>query len=91
MARQDDIHHDREAQSFTLEASGDKAILQYRLSSSPGTEGKVGSIDFTHTYVPPQLRGRGLAESLVRHGLAWAKEENYEIHASCWYVAKFLR
>lgn len=91
MARQDNIHHDREAQAFTLAASGDKAILQYRLSRNPGPDGKSGSVDFTHTYVPPQLRGQGLAESLVRHGLAWAKQENYDIHASCWYVAKFLR
>ena len=31
------------------------------------------------------------AEKLVRAGLAWAKSQNYELHASCWYVAKFIR
>ena len=47
-------------------------------------------IDFTHTYVPFALRGQGLAERLVEVGLAWAKEQGYQIEASCWYVKKFL-
>ncbi|MGL4641014.1 MAG: GNAT family N-acetyltransferase, partial [Shewanella sp.] len=31
------------------------------------------------------------AERLVRHGLKWAKAQNVEIQASCWYVQKFLK
>jgi len=40
--------------------------------------------------VPFRLRGKGLAEQLVEVGLAWAKEQGYDIKADCWYVAKFL-
>lgn len=83
MATNTAIEHHQQAQKFTLGEQGNEAVLQYRLSP--------GAIDFTHTYVPPPLRGRGLAEALVRHGLKWAREQGYDIHASCWYVAKFLR
>lgn len=78
-----DIRHHPQAQKFTVEEQGQEAVLQYRLSP--------GNIDFTRTYVPEHLRGKGLAESLVRHGLKWAREQGYDIHASCWYVGKFIR
>lgn len=83
MATNTTIEHHPQEQKFTLHEQNEEAVLQYRLSP--------GAVDFTHTYVPPDLRGRGLAESLVRHGLKWAREQDYDIHASCWYVAKFLR
>ncbi|WP_299795856.1 GNAT family N-acetyltransferase [uncultured Shewanella sp.] len=47
-------------------------------------------INFTHTFVPTGLRGQGLAEKLVRHGLSWARSERLAIETSCWYVQKFL-
>ncbi|MGL5391371.1 MAG: N-acetyltransferase, partial [Shewanella sp.] len=34
---------------------------------------------------------KGLAERLVRQGLKWAKEQEMQITASCWYVQKFLK
>ena len=34
--------------------------------------------------------GKGLAEKLVRTGLAWANQQGLKIRASCWYVQKFL-
>lgn len=79
-----DIHHDLEQQRFVLLVDGSEALLEYRLL--PGN-----SIDFSHTFVPPALRGRGIAEKLVRRGLSWAREQDYEIQASCWYVRRFIR
>ena len=81
------VIHDTSNHCFTIELEGDKAVLDYRLSGSPTAR----KIDFTHTWVPPVARGRGVAEKLVRAGLKWAREEEFEIHASCWYVAKFLQ
>lgn len=66
-----------------------EAVLEYRLAKGAGAA--PAAVDFTRTYVPPSLRAQGLAEALVRRGLAWAKEQGYRIEASCWYVAKFLR
>jgi uncharacterized protein len=83
-----DVEHHPEKNCFTVTVNGKEAVLQYRLT---GEQDSPGSVDFTHTFVPPELRGQGLAESLVRCGLAWAREQNHQIHASCWYAAKFLR
>lgn len=85
-----DIRHDPIAQKFTLQMEGTEAVLEYHLINVRNQE-QTQTVNFTHTFVPPQLRGQGLAESLVRHGLKWAKENDYDIRASCWYVNKFLR
>ena len=79
-----DIQHDSERQRFVLRVEGLEALLEYRLLPGNG-------IDFSHTFVPPALRGRGIAEKLVRSGLSWARTREYEIQASCWYVQRFIR
>ena len=78
------IIHDTDNHRFTLELQGLESVLQYSL---PGDN----RVDFTHTYVPPELRSHGHAAQLVAAGLAWAREQNKSIEASCWYVAKRLR
>lgn len=83
-----DIRHDENLHRFSLSADGADAVLDYRLFQ---TEDGARAVDFTHTWVPPAARGKGLAERLVREGLRWAKSEDLTIQASCWYVAKFLR
>ncbi|MDP2714261.1 GNAT family N-acetyltransferase [Rheinheimera sp.] len=77
------IQHQTEQQRFVLQLDGTEAVLDYSLSGN--------SINFHHTFVPPAFRGKGLAEKLVRHGLAWAKAQQYQLNASCSYVQKFLR
>lgn len=76
------IEHQPEQNRFVIKKDGHECLLTYHL------EGQ--NIDFDHTYVPFALRGQGLAEQLVKEGLAWAKEHNYNIQASCSYVQKWL-
>jgi len=76
--------HQPQQQRFIVQTGDDEAVLEYRLLQHNG-------IDFTRTFVPPALRGQGIAEKLVRAGLGWAREQDYEIQASCWYVARFLK
>ena len=85
------VTHNKEKERFTLLVDGAEATLQYHLSKASTPDGSAGLVNFTHTYVPPEFRGKGLAESLVRAGLSWAKDEGYDITASCWYVQKFIR
>ncbi len=82
-----DVQHLANAHKFVIQKDGDEAVLAYRLSGA----GDKPGVNFYSTYVPPAFRGQGLAEKLVRSGLAWAKEEGLQVEASCWYVAKFLR
>jgi predicted GNAT family acetyltransferase len=79
-----DIQHDVAQQRFMVIVDGSEALLEYRLLPGNG-------IDFSYTFVPPALRGRGIAEKLVRTGLSWARDRDYEIQASCWYVQRFIR
>jgi predicted GNAT family acetyltransferase len=75
--------HQPDQYRFVSQVDGDEAVLEYRLLPDDG-------IDFTRTYVPEALRGQGIAEKLVRTGVAWAREQGYEMQASCWYAKRFL-
>lgn len=77
------IHHEPERQRFVCRVDGLESVADYRRRGA--------QIDFSHTYVPDALRGRGIAEKLVREALAWARDQGLHIEASCWYVRKFLR
>lgn len=79
-----DIVHQPEHSRFVADIDDQRALLEYRLLAGQ-------RVDFTYTFVPPSLRGRGIAEQLVRTGLAWAREQGLEMQASCWYVQRFLR
>jgi uncharacterized protein len=83
MDKSEAVTHLSQQQCFIIEMQGEQARLEYRLTGN--------EINFHHTFVPPALRGKGLAEYLVRHGLAWATAQNLKIHASCSYVQKFLK
>jgi uncharacterized protein len=77
------ISHQPEQQRFVLTVDDAEAVLDYSLHGN--------TINFHHTFVPLAFRGKGLAEKLVRHGLAWAKAQQFQLQASCSYVQKFLR
>ena len=46
---------------------------------------------FTHTLVPPELRGRGIAEQLVRAALADARTAGRKVVPACSYVEVFIK
>jgi predicted GNAT family acetyltransferase len=85
MSNQDPVtvQHQADKHRFVVVIQGVEAVLEYHLAGQ--------NIDFQRTFVPPALRGQGIAEKLVRTGLAWAKTESFNINASCSYVVKFLR
>ncbi|WP_299195455.1 GNAT family N-acetyltransferase [uncultured Erythrobacter sp.] len=42
----------------------------------------------THTIVPPEIGGRGIAALLVERLIADAREHGFKVVPQCWYVAK---
>ncbi len=82
------IHHPDE-QCFVLEWQGGVARLDYQIEAKSAAS--AAQVNFHHTYVPPEFRGQGLAEQLVQFGLRWAAQQNLQVLASCWYVAKVIR
>jgi len=79
-----DIEHQPARQRFVCKVNGHDSVLEYLMLTDR-------RIDFRYTFVPASLRGHGIAERLVRTGLAWAREQGYLIEASCWYVRRFQR
>jgi predicted GNAT family acetyltransferase len=47
-------------------------------------------LNLIHTYVPIELRGKGIAAKLVEAALAYVKENNLKIIPSCSYVANYI-
>lgn len=76
------VEHNRTAQCFEATINGHRAVAEYSIE-----EGRVA---FTHTYVPVELRGKGIAEKLVRPALAWARSEKLRVVPRCSYVAAFI-
>jgi predicted GNAT family acetyltransferase len=76
------VKHAAAANRFEVVIDGHPAVAEYV------REGTI--VTMTHTFVPPELRGRGLAEKLVVAALAWARAEGLRVVPACSYVAKFL-
>jgi len=76
------VGHDEASTRFIISTDGHLAHADYTLEG--------GRIVFTHTSVPPELRGRGLAEHLVRAALAHARLHKLRVVPACSYVATFI-
>lgn len=76
------VRHNEAQRRFEISLDGHLAVAEYEV------EGE--RMVFTHTLVPVELRGRGLAELLVRAGLAEARVRGRRVVPACSYVAKFI-
>jgi uncharacterized protein len=77
-----EVRHDAARSRFIIEIDGHLAHADY----VAGEE----RIHLTHTFVPPALRGRGLAEQLVRTALGYARDHRLRVVPDCSYVATFI-
>jgi len=78
----DNFHHNIAQNRFEYGDSEKLAVCEY--------QDRDGVWVFTHTYVPNELRGRGIAEKLVRCALETARDQKKKIDPQCSYVAAFL-
>jgi len=78
-----DTRHDEQARKYYALIDGREALLQY------GPAGE-GTLDFWRTFVPEELRGRGIADELVRHALDDAMARGYRVIPSCWFVRVYV-
>lgn len=70
-------------QRFELVADGRMAVLEY---VDQGNDVLV----FTHTFVPPELRGRDIAALLTKFALNDARAQGKKVVPQCSYVAVFM-
>jgi predicted GNAT family acetyltransferase len=76
------ITHNAAAHRYEAVVDGHLSVCEYELAG--------GRMVFTHTVVPPELRGRGIAEKLVRAALAEARAVGRKVVPQCSYVARFI-
>ena len=78
------IHHDTANQEFTAGSGDGQAELAYSLPDA-------GTIDFSHTFVPEDERGQGIADELARAGLAYARQQHLKVRTSCEFMNAFVQ
>lgn len=78
-----DIKHQPEELRFETEVEGIKAYLEYRLVNH--------SLDIIHTYVPPTLEGRGIANVLTQTAYEYALAHGLKPEATCSYAVMWLK
>lgn len=76
------VQHNAAAHRYEAVVDGYLSVCEY--------EADGDRLHFTHTVVPPELRGRGIAEQLVRTALADARAGGRKVVPECSYVAKFI-
>lgn len=78
-----EVKHDEPGRKYFAVVDGRESVCDY---------GPAGdrTLVFSHTYVPPELRGRGIAEELVRQALDDVRQRGYKVIPSCWFVRVYI-
>jgi uncharacterized protein len=69
---------------FEFEEEGRTAYLEFETDDR-------GWLTLLHTEVPPQLRGRGIAGTLVRTAFEYARDNRLRVDVICPLAADYLR
>ena len=77
-----EIRNNPAASRYECTVEGHLSVAEYEIAD--------GVMTLTHTLVPTELRGRGIAEKLVRAALNDAKADQRKVVPECSYVAKFI-
>ena len=67
---------------FEVHLGGEIAFAEYRLEGD--------SIVFPHTIVPDAFAGKGVGGTLVKHGLAYARERSLKVKPTCSFFAGYI-
>jgi uncharacterized protein len=76
------IHHDRAAHRFEMQVDGVHCELDYTLGA--------GVLTITHTGVPDEVGGRGIASALVQAAMDAARAEGWKVVPACSYASVWI-
>jgi predicted GNAT family acetyltransferase len=77
-----EVKNDKENERFVAEVEGQKAYLSYNIFDD--------KINFSSTFTPPELRGKGIAKIIVEYAFNYAKDNNLNVIPTCSYVQAFV-
>ena len=80
----DTPRHDTAGHRFTLSVGGALAVLDYRVIDAT-------TVEYHHTFVPREFRGRGVASRLAAYALRDALDNRRKVIPTCPFVAAFIR
>jgi predicted GNAT family acetyltransferase len=78
------VQHDSLGSRFFVSLPDGEAQLLYGMLSDD-------ILELQHTEVPASAKGHGMGDALVRAALAYAREQNLRVIATCPYVQAWLR
>jgi len=81
-----EVKHDEPGRKYFVLVENRESVCEY----GPAGAADEKTLDFWHTYVPPELRGKGIAEELVRQALDDVRRRGYKVVPSCWYVRLYI-
>ena len=76
------ITHNQKASRFETIVDGQVAYAEYTPVE--------GGLEFTHTWVPEKLEGKGIASALVKFAMDYARNNNQKVIPVCPFVKAFL-
>jgi predicted GNAT family acetyltransferase len=77
------IRHNEQESRFETTVEGKTAFAAYDLE-------EPNRIVFTHTIVPEEISGRGIATHLVKQGLEHARQKKLTVVPQCSFVAAYV-
>lgn len=77
------IEHDKKNQRFFVKKNDEESELKYKTLDDQ-------TLDYYSTFVPESLRHQGIAAQITEAALQYAKDNNYQVVASCPYVKSYI-
>jgi uncharacterized protein len=77
------VNNNEKEQRLEIREQNELAYLEYRYHKE--------DIVLMHTFVPDPLGGKGVASSLARYALEWAREKGKRVIVYCPFVAAYLK
>ena len=78
-----EVKNNTEANRFEIQLGDQLAMAEYMIAGK--------NIIFSHTEVPPEYEGKGVANKLAKVALDYARDEGYRVQALCPFIALYVR
>jgi predicted GNAT family acetyltransferase len=78
-----EITNNTKNQQFEVRLEDHLAVLQYRM--------KDNTMYFLQTKVPEPLGGKGIASTMAKEALTYAKENSFKIVVFCPFVVEYIK
>lgn len=78
-----EIVNNADAKRFEIQLGDKVAMVEYMRSGN--------NIIYTHTEVPPEFEGKGIAGKLAHHVMEYAKNEGLKVQPLCPFINSYVK